>query len=130
MTIGLLTPLASQIDPIRLAEVERSLRIANKYGERLKTRNLREGALEELIVAYPSHGFVIDRDEARQIFKRVGLPCQELREIGKYYLNFVEQNEPCVIFASKAKTATLPKNCGTGCQLPEIIDGKIFSQDS
>ena len=63
LTIGMMEPLYSQIDPIRLAEVERSSRIAKKYGERLQTDNLNKDALERLIGDYPSHNFVIDRNE-------------------------------------------------------------------
>ena len=35
--------------------------------------------------AYPSHGFVIDRAEARTIFNKVVEPDAELREIGDFF---------------------------------------------
>lgn len=103
MTTGLLAPLAGQIDPIRLAEVERSLSVSLLYGERLKTNNLQEGTLETLIHGYPSHEFVIDKSETRELFKCVEDPCDPLREIGKYCSQFVDEGEPSVTFASTPK---------------------------
>ena len=42
---------------------------------RLPAKNLRDGALQELVAEYPSHQFVIDRDEAREsFFKNVASP--------------------------------------------------------
>lgn len=85
ITVGLLTPIYQQIDPIRLAEVDRFLRIASEYGERLGKNNLKDGALERLLVKYPSHGFVIDRDEANDLFIKVEEPCAELEELAKFF---------------------------------------------
>ena len=77
LTKGLYGPLFGQVDPSRLAEDERSKRIVEEYGKRLQSRsgNLRDGALEDLVAEYPSHQFVIDRDEAREsLFKNVAPP--------------------------------------------------------
>lgn len=71
LIVGLFTPLASQIDPHRLGEVERRMNIANAYAKRLKTTNLKPKALEYLIEAYPSHGFIIDQQEAGELFNDV-----------------------------------------------------------
>lgn len=79
LTTELLTPICQQIDPLRLAEVDRSLRIATEYGHRLQNNNLHEGALEKLLATYPSHGFVIDRAEAKKIFHTVNPISNELR---------------------------------------------------
>ncbi|WP_460824264.1 SDH family Clp fold serine proteinase [Lysobacter olei] len=70
---GIASPLISQIDPIRLGEMQRATRVALEYGQRLNqySNNLREGALERLIGEYPAHGFVIDRKEAGELFHRV-----------------------------------------------------------
>lgn len=97
LTTGLLSPIYAQIDPIRLAEVDRSMRIAKEYGDRLSNDNLLEGALEKLLVNYPSHGFVIDRTEARKIFKNVLQPDKELREIADFLRDLAE------IFINKEK---------------------------
>ena len=77
LTKGLYGPLFGQVDPLRLAEDQRSKRIVEEYGKRLQLRsgNLRDGALLELVSKYPSHQFVIDRDEAKdRLFKNVASP--------------------------------------------------------
>ena len=40
MTIGLLAPLYRQMDPIRLAEVQRQVRAISDYGERIAKSNV------------------------------------------------------------------------------------------
>ena len=76
LTVGLLGPMYSQIDPIRLAEIERSLELGVGYTERLAKAggNLKSGVVNKLLGGYPSHGFVIDRREARELFERVERP--------------------------------------------------------
>lgn len=69
----------AQIDPMRVAEMERALTIAKAYGERLgkDSRNAKRDTLGKLIAGYPSHDFVIDRDEARSLFENVADPTSE-----------------------------------------------------
>lgn len=105
LTVGLLEPVYAQIDPTRLAEVDRSMRIASEYAERLNNGNLKDGALDHLVGDYPSHGFVIDRGETRTIFKNVDKPCKVLREIADYfydtsktYPNSRDSSDPMVQF--------------------------------
>lgn len=76
LTEALVAPMAAQIDPIKLGEHQRAMSIAITYGQRLtaKSSSLKEGALVKLIASYPSHGFVIDRKEARELFKCVESP--------------------------------------------------------
>lgn len=83
--VGLLAPIYSQLDPLRLAEMDRSLRIAKEYGERAKTDNVKDGTVERLLVKYPSHGFVIDKKEARALFNNVEDPDDELMAIGRQF---------------------------------------------
>ena len=73
LATGLVTPIASQIDPLRLAEVSRALAIAEAYGERLSAKkcNVKTDTVSRLIETYPAHGFVIDAEEARELFRRV-----------------------------------------------------------
>lgn len=65
--------LYKQIDPMTLGNIARSMTIAQSYGIRLdqKGGNLKSGALARLISDYPSHSFVIDYEEARELFKKV-----------------------------------------------------------
>jgi len=69
LTQGLFSGMYSQLDPVRLGHVQRTMRITEAYGRRLvrRSRSLRsEKALQELVYRYPSHDFVIDRREARE----------------------------------------------------------------
>jgi hypothetical protein len=76
ITTGLFQPIAGQIDPIKLAEMQRATEIAFEYGNRLneKSNNLRSIGLAKLVTSYPSHNFVIDRKEAKTIFTNVERP--------------------------------------------------------
>ena len=124
ITIGLLAPLYSQIDRIRLAEMDRSLKIATEYGERIGRGNLKPNALERLLSAYPSHGFVIDREEAKELFKYVEEPSAELRTLANECENMADYYEsrdvPWFHFLSdeppESKTAK-----------PETIESKVDS---
>ena len=79
LTTGLYSTIFQQFDPMHIGEAGRSVLIAEKYALRLdmRYRNLRRGQLENLISGYPSHGFVIDRDEAAFMLNRVR-PATEL----------------------------------------------------
>jgi len=85
LTLGLFEPIAAQIDPMRLAEMQRAMEIAFEYGRRLaeKSGNLRANGLQDLVSAYPSHGFVIDRKEAKNIFIEVHRPSKMLANLSK-----------------------------------------------
>jgi hypothetical protein len=83
MAIGMSRPLYEQIDPMRLAETARAMRIMQEYGNRIKTDNVRDRTVEELIATYPDHGFVIDRDEAQELFVSVRPPSEEESELCK-----------------------------------------------
>lgn len=70
---GIVSPIIAQIDPMHVGEVSRALKIGKQYGERLSahSNNLNEGSLDRLVEEYPSHGFVIDRKEASELFVNV-----------------------------------------------------------
>ena len=76
LTNGLFGPIFKQIDPMHIGEAGRSMSIALEYGRRLtdKTNNVSSNSLFDLIAGYPSHGFVIDRDEAETLFNNVRTP--------------------------------------------------------
>jgi hypothetical protein len=73
LTIGLYGPIFAQIDPMHIGEAARSISIARQYGFRLnlKSHNLKRESLENLISGFVSHGFVIDRLEAADLFVNV-----------------------------------------------------------
>lgn len=102
LTSGLLSPIFAQIDPMRLAEMQRATEIAMAYGVRLneKSQILRRNGLGRLVVQYPSHGFIIDRKEARSIFKNVEAPKEELKTLShfldEYSRPFVNDHSPLI----------------------------------
>jgi len=93
MAVGLLQPIYGQIDPMRLGEIERFVRISVEYSDRLATDNVLTGTVEKLVVGYPSHGFIIDRREARTLFRHVDKPNDQLEFIGEFACMEAHQNE-------------------------------------
>lgn len=77
MAVGLLAPVFSHIDPLQVAEVDRALRTATLYAERLGASNFEEGGLDRLLTGYPSQDFVIDREEASDVLRTVRAPSPE-----------------------------------------------------
>jgi hypothetical protein len=71
VTAGVFQPITAQIDPLRMGEAQRSMRIAREYGERLASKLLKPNALDKLVQDYPSHGFVIDKEEALKYFTQI-----------------------------------------------------------
>ena len=81
MTIGLMGPIYSQIDPIRLGEIDRFTKVSIQYGAKLDNGNLKEDAVERLVAGYPSHSFVIDRREAKELFNNVDEPDERFKAL-------------------------------------------------
>lgn len=105
MAIELLKPIFEQIDPMRLAEMERSLQIASEYGQRLNVGNLRDGALPKLLSDYPSHSFIIDAAEMKSdLFINVEEAAPELEQVARdfrsIYLSALDKDEPYVFSLS------------------------------
>ena len=98
-----IAPIAGKIDPVTLGEHQRAVQIAYDYGERLnaKSNSLKPGALIKLVSSYPSHGFVIDRKEARELFQSVSSPENEQICIYQWARGIIESktwpNEALVI---------------------------------
>lgn len=98
-----IAPIAGKIDPVTLGEHQRAVQIAYDYGERLsaKSNSLKQGALIKLVSSYPSHSFVIDRKEARELFQSVSSPQNEQTLIYQWARGIIESrtwpNEALVI---------------------------------
>lgn len=78
---GVLSPIFAQIDPLKIGENARAMQIASDYGLRLafNSRNLQsKESMENLVSGYSSHGFVIDREEAMELFNKVSKPDREI----------------------------------------------------
>ena len=92
LVTGLFQPIMQQIDPHRLSEVSRMMNIAREYGKRLKMPNLKgnkESQLGYLIESYPSHGFIIDEEEAKTIFDKVLEVTSIEQDVMRLYYNLV-----------------------------------------
>lgn len=76
LAIGTIAPIVAQIDPLHVGEVSRAMNIGREYGSRLAktSKNTLEDTLQRLSTDYPSHGFVIDREEAKDLFNRIREP--------------------------------------------------------
>ena len=72
MAVELLSPISSQIDPLRVGEMNRLMNIALAYGQRLKPQGIE--VIRDLIYNYPSHSFAIDFEEAEKLFDTVREP--------------------------------------------------------
>ena len=83
ITSGLMRSIYGQIDPMRLGEVERLMEIVAQYGNRLGKFNVKPKTIARLLTGYPSHSFVIDRREARDLFNNVEIPKATVRELGE-----------------------------------------------
>lgn len=109
---NLLGPIASQIDPTKIGENSRAVSIAHDYGIRLDqgSRNLKnEYSIRILVSTYSSHGFVIDRNEAKQLFKIVEDPTEDMEAIfsilGEMALFPLEEDEPpTIIYINQGET--------------------------
>lgn len=75
----LLTPITAQIDPIRLGAMHRATEITRRYGALLQPS--RAAVVEKLINGYPSHGFVIDFEEAQALLGCVREPEADERSL-------------------------------------------------
>lgn len=91
ITIGLLSPIYGQIDPMRLGEIDRAIRVALEYGGRLGKDNLKDGALNRLVAGYPDHSFAIDRKEAEDLFVNVREPSESEMHLASLLQPYVDK---------------------------------------
>jgi Serine dehydrogenase proteinase len=89
MMIGQTSDIFAKIDPLTVGEDYRSNLIAEQYAIRLNlaannlVRSSRVDALDMLLRGYPSHGFVIDREEASKLFVHVDTPAGKIAELAQ-----------------------------------------------
>ena len=133
LATGLFSPIYSQVDPIRLGELQRSIEVAYAYGKRLsdKSANLKPNALNRLVSQYPSHGFVIDRSEAKELFKSVRPPKDEEIDLSAFWydhdVNSPSASQPFIAnFTTTFKGAS---NAQTGQQPTESVEGSVGGAD-
>lgn len=89
MVVGVTSDIFAKFDPVTIGEDHRANRVAEEYAIRLnlKAKNLQPesrrslAGLDMLLRGYPSHGFVIDREEAKRLFQRVEAPSGQISEL-------------------------------------------------
>ena len=93
LTEDFIAPIAAKIDPVTLGEHQRAMQIGYDYGNRLNamSNNLKGDALQRLVSDYASHGFVIDRKEAKELFNCVDRPDDVTAQIIKWARSVIEK---------------------------------------
>lgn len=90
---SLYSPILGKIDPEEVGQRARAMRIGEDYGLRLnqKFENTNLSAFSRLAQTYSSHSFVIDFDEAANLFRHVRMTdeiekrlVEELKESGRF----------------------------------------------
>lgn len=81
MVTGLFSPITAKLDPARVGEMQMSLDIAVAYGRRLGAR---PKTVTRLVHGYPSHSFVIDFEEAKELFPGVREPAPAEKALFAY----------------------------------------------
>ncbi|MEQ5821308.1 hypothetical protein [Halomonas sp. SCS19] len=129
----LFSPITAQLDFMKYGQFTRSMRIGLEYGNRLtkhrKFKNLKTNAVSRLAMEYPSHGFVVDREEARaELFTSVvdaPRPIQMLADelqphIDKALLS--AENSPLLLDLRQALGVTIPKDASDAGHQPGEAD--------
>ncbi len=76
MSAQVMSEIFAQISPDVVASNYRDLMVARRYGERLAAvaQNAKSDTVRHLVEDYPSHDYVIDKDEASELFNNVFVP--------------------------------------------------------
>jgi hypothetical protein len=95
---GLMEPIAAQVDPMRLAEATRAIKVAIAYGERIARGNLKARSLQTLVNDYPAHPFVVDKVEALDLFHNV----TDLNEAERFIAHEIEDKRGVLRYPGQA----------------------------
>lgn len=97
----MMATIYAQISPNILGSDHRDLKVATEYGRRLAavSQNIDTSAIMILTEGYPSHDFIIDQQEASQLFTNVESPEPSLFELISHLSEFVfiEREEGFVV---------------------------------
>jgi hypothetical protein len=105
---GLFSPIFAQIDPYDVGDKARAMRIATEYGKRLSanTQNLKPKTLDTLTKTYPSHSFVVDFLEAKELFNSVRRTSSEetlvASKLGELSREEMKSQSPVMIHLSQS----------------------------
>lgn len=86
--VDIISPISSQIEPQRLGEFNRAMQISVNYCQRLQPQKTMIANI--LTAQYPSHSFVIAREEANRLFGNVRAPnCENEYIMEREFLVFM-----------------------------------------
>ena len=126
MASTLLAPVYAQINPEIVGSEKRDLSIAFDYGVRLikAAKNASVETVDQLVNGYPSHDFIIDVGETRELFRNVEEPTENLYKIigalGDYAYDEAPSAIACVLTSS-------PDGANEN-ERPEQAPGEVPSQ--
>ncbi|MGF6255281.1 SDH family Clp fold serine proteinase [Ensifer sp. LBL] len=106
LTGELMSPIFSQMNPDVIGSDYRDLQIATEYGIRLAraSKNPKSDTVRRLVSDYPSHDFIIDREEAGTLFDKVDPPTEELYDLVKLISGVTyRQASPGIIMACSSE---------------------------
>lgn len=121
MTCELMSPIYAQLNPDIIGSDFRDLNVAMEYGKRLSTysKNTKSLAVMHLVRGYPSHDFIIDEDEARNLFESVTTPANSLYELLNYFGDIAfEEQEPTTVFALRRV-----------CEADDEMQGETYARE-
>ena len=131
MTTGVMSSLYAQIKPGDLGLDLRELNVAIAYGLRLvrRGRNAKRGTVRHLVEDYPTHDFIIDASEARELFKIVEEPKKEVDALSVALAEsslMDATKEPCYVarLDTLEETDEQAKVETTGDSDPELDDAR------
>lgn len=117
LTTGLFQPVYSHLDPLRLGEYHRNMMVAAEYGRRLDRGNLKSAdVLKTLTHGYPSHGFVIDREEAATLFVNIRRPTDAESRLARWLQPIIAKD-------------LLRRGCGTVNYL-DVVDAEHDEEET
>ena len=116
-------PLFSQLTAEKVGEYSRALAIGEAYGERLMRRiprwenqDEREKVLDKLIRGYPSHDYIIDYKELKELGFTVSLPTKDEEPIVQAMLEYLSKRpkQEIVVVEDGGSQATSTRTPGEG----------------
>lgn len=110
------TPLFGQLNAEKVGEYSRALAVGKEYGERLLRRHTkwqdkrkRDTILEKIIRGYPSHDYIIDYEELKELGFNVKLPSNTEKSILESIVEYVVGSTKTEIFCASEKSSKSTK---------------------
>ncbi|RSV15179.1 hypothetical protein CA235_09595 [Sphingomonas sp. ABOLF] len=116
MAATMMTPVYAQMNPEIVGSEHRDLEIAYEYGTRLvaHSKNASEEAVRRLVYGYPAHNFIIDSDEADELFNNVEVPRDELYRVVGFLSGVAYDQADTATVRGLTRTAKVRKDGDAG----------------